>query len=103
MLRRLRSVLGRRERETDPLVKVAGMPTRHDAETGQEALEAKGIKADLTEDPHNVGAFELWVRASQEPQARLIMGLSGRSVIRLERKTEAEDEGEERQEPRKGT
>lgn len=86
MFRRLRSVLGRGERETDPLVKVAGMPTRHDAETGLEALEAKGIKAVLAEDIHNPGAFELWVRASQEPQARLIMGLSGRSVIRLQRK-----------------
>ena len=95
MFRRLRSVLGRREREADPLVKVAGMPTRRNAETGLEALEAKGIKAEIAEDPHNIGAFELWVRASQEPQARLIMGLSGRSVIRLERKRA---EGEEREE-----
>jgi hypothetical protein len=91
MFRRLRSVLGRGGREADPLVKVAGMPTRHDAETGLEALEAKGIKAVLTEDIHNIGAFELWVRASQEPQARLIMGLSGRSVIRLQRKRAAGD------------
>jgi hypothetical protein len=70
------------------------MPTRRNAETGLEALDAKGIKGVLTEDPHNIGAFELWVRASQEPQARLIMGLSGRSVIRLERKRA---EGEERE------
>ena len=96
MFRRLRSVLGRREREADPLVKVAGMPTRRDAETGLEALEAKGIKAELREDPHNIGAFELWVRASQEPQARLIMGLSGRSVIRLERKRTEGDVPEEK-------
>jgi len=95
MFRRLRTVLGRREREADPLVKVAGMPTRPDAETGLEALEAKGIKAELTEDSHNPGAFELWVRASQEPQARLIMGLSGRSVIRLRRERA---EGEARRE-----
>jgi len=94
MFRRLRSVLGRREREADPLVKVAGMPTRRDAETGLEALEAKGIKAVLAEDSHHLGAFELWVRASQEPQARLIMGLSGRSVIRLARKG-AEGEAQE--------
>jgi hypothetical protein len=95
MFRRLRSVLGRRKREADPLVKVAGMPTRRDAETGLEALEAKGIKAELTPDSHHVGAIELWVRASQEPQARLIMGLSGRSVIRLERKrAEGEARGE---------
>ncbi len=94
MFRRLRSMLGRGEREADPPVKVAGMPTLRDAETSREALEAKGIKAELAPDIHNPGAFELWVRASQEPQARLIMGLSGRSVIRLERK---QAEGEERE------
>jgi hypothetical protein len=95
MFKRLRSVLGRGEQEADPLVKVAGMPTRRDAETGLEALEAKGIKAVLAEDSHHLGAFELWVRASQEPQARLIMGLSGRSVIRLARKgTEGEAQEE---------
>jgi hypothetical protein len=60
-----------------------------------EALEAKGIRALLKEDPHNLGAFELWVRASQEPQARLVMGLSGRSVIRLKR-PRPEDEGREK-------
>ena len=97
MFRRLRSVLGRREREADPLVKVAGMPTRRDAETGLEALEAKGIKAELAPDSRNLGAFELWVRASQEPQARLIMGLSGRSVIRLARKRTGAEEREEKE------
>ena len=95
MFRRLRSALGRGEREVDPMVKVAGMPTRHDAEPSLEALEAKGIRAELIEDSHNPGAFELWVRASQEPQARLIMGLSGRSVIRLRRERA---EGEARRE-----
>src|SRR3990170_7992115 len=97
MFRRLRTVLGRREREADPLVKVAGMPTRRDAETGLEALEAKGIKAELTEDSHNPGAFELWVRASREPQARLIMGLSGRSVIRLARRRAGGEEPGEKE------
>lgn len=75
----------RRPREEDPLVKVAGIPNRRDAETGLEALEAKGIKAVLREDGHRMGAYEMWVPASQEPQARLVMGLSGRSVIRLRR------------------
>ncbi len=79
------------------MVKVAGMPTRRDAEPCLEALEAKGIKAELTDDSHNPGAFELWVRASQEPQARLIMGLSGRSVIRLERKRADDEEREEKE------
>jgi hypothetical protein len=103
MFRRLRSVLGRGEREADPLVKVAGMPTRRDAQTSLEALEAKGIEAELTEDPHNIGAFELWVRASQEPQARLIMGLSGRSVIRLERKRVGGEEREGKEKRKKAT
>jgi hypothetical protein len=101
MFRRLRTVLGRGEREADPLVKVAGMPTHRDAETCLEALEAKGIKGELTEDPHNPGAFELWVRASQEPQARLVMGLSGHSVIRLARKRTGDEEQEEKGQPRR--
>jgi hypothetical protein len=95
MFRRLRSALVRREREDDPLVKVAGVPNRRDAETCMEALEAQGIRADLKEDVHNVGAFELWVRASREPQARLVMGLSGRSVIRLPRRQRGDEEREE--------
>ena len=69
--------------EADPLVKVAGMPSRRDAETCLEALRNQGISAELRED--QAGAFEVWARRSQEPQARLVMGLSGRSVIRLPR------------------
>jgi hypothetical protein len=103
MFRRLRSVLGHGEREADPVVKVAGMSAHRDAETGLEALEAKGMKAVLAEDSHNPGAFELWVRASQEPQARLIMGLSGRSVIRLQRKGAQGAVREDREKPGKAT
>ena len=97
MFRRLRSVLGRRQREDDPLVKVAGVPNRRDAETCLEALEAQGIKAVLREESHRLGAHELWVRASREPQARLVMGLSGRSVIRLERRRPEGEELEEKE------
>jgi hypothetical protein len=61
------------------------VPSRRDAEACLEALESKAIEAEMREDGQRLGAFELWVRASQEPQARLVMGLSGRSVIRLER------------------
>jgi len=86
MIRRFRRVLKRHEREPDPLVKVAGVPARRDAEACLEALEAKGIEAEAREDGQRLGAFELWVRASQEPEARLVMGLSGRSVIRLARR-----------------
>jgi hypothetical protein len=89
MFGKLSKVLGRQERVPDPLVKVAGLPARRDAETCLEALEAKGISAVLKEEDDRPGAYELWVRASQEPQARLVMGLSGRSVIRLERPASA--------------
>lgn len=93
MLRRLRSLLLRRGREEpDPLVKVAGMPSRHDAETCLEALRSQGIRAELRED--QAGAFEVWARRSQEPQARLVMGLSGRSVIRVRRPGEPREKGQ---------
>ncbi len=93
MFKRLRSILGHREEIADPLVKVAGMPTRRDADTCLEALEAKGIGSVLKEDSQNAGTFEVWVQASQEPEARLLMGLSGHSVIRLERPAPDRDEG----------
>ena len=74
--------IGRRQ-EQDPLVKVAGMPSPEDAETCLEALRSQGIQAEVREDA--LGAFEVWARRSQEPQARLLLGLSGHSVIRLPR------------------
>jgi len=89
MLRRIRSAV-RREREPDPLVKVAGMPTRHEAETCLETLQARGIYAEVREDA--MGAFELWAHASVEPLARLVLGLSGRSVIRVARRKD-DDKG----------
>ncbi len=84
MLRRIRSAVGRGEREPDPLVKVAGMPTRHEADASLETLQGRGIIAELREDA--MGAFELWAPASVEPLARLLLGLSGRSVIRVPRR-----------------
>ena len=82
MLRRIRSAV-RREREPDPLVKVAGMPTRHEADACLETLHSRGIYAEVREDA--MGAFELWAHASVEPLARLLLGLSGHSVIRVPR------------------
>ncbi len=89
MLRRIRGAVRRREREPDPLVKVAGVPTHHEAETCLETLQARGIYAELREDA--MGAFELWAHASVEPLARLLLGLSGHSVIRVPR-PKGEDE-----------
>ena len=85
MIGGFRKVLKRQQREADPLVKVAGVPSRRDAEACLEARERKGSGAEMRENGQRLGPFELWVRASQEPAARLVMGLSGRSVIRLER------------------
>ncbi len=84
MIRRIRSAVRKREREPDPLVKVAGMPTRHEAETCLETLLGRGIISEVREDA--MGAFELWAPASVEPLARLLLGLSGRSVIRVPRR-----------------
>ena len=70
--------------EVDPLVKVAGVATRQEADTCLEALLSQGIQAQLREDME-AGGFALWTPASQEPRARLLLGLSGRSVIRLAR------------------
>ena len=91
MLKRIRSVVGRREREHDPLVKVAGMPTRPDAEGCLETLRSRGMYAEMREDSVGAGAFELWVHASVEPLARLVLGLSGRSVLRIERPKRQEE------------
>lgn len=83
MLRRIRSAVRRGEREPDPLVKVAGMPGLQEAESCLETLQGRGIYAELREG--GAGAYELWVNASVEPLARLLLGLSGRSVLRVPR------------------
>jgi hypothetical protein len=94
MLRRLRGVLRRAEREPDPLVKVAGLPSLEKAETCLEMLRARGIEVDLREDEAGTEAWEVWVRSSVEPLARLTLGLSGRSVIRVARPGDAEERSE---------
>ena len=89
MLRRIRGAV-RREREPDPLVKVAGVSARDKAEGCLETLRSRGMYAELRDDGAGTGAYELWVHASVEPLARLVLGLSGRSVLRVPRpKSEA--------------
>ncbi len=66
------------------------MPTRHDADTCLGALRSRGMYAEMREDPH--GAFEVWVQASVEPLARLVLGLSGHSVLRIARRKAEEGE-----------
>ncbi len=80
---RIPGLAGRQER--DPLVMVAGVPTQQEAKTCLDTLLRQGIRAQVRQD-RGTGGFELWAPASQEPQARLLLGLSGHSVIRLPRR-----------------
>ena len=62
---------------------VAGIATQHEMDTCLETLLHKGIKAEGRSTGR--GTLEIWAPASQEPEARLLLGLSGRSVLRLRR------------------
>ena len=90
-IRRTVSSLRRRRAVEDPLVKVAGTIHQVEVDVWRSALERQGIEATIQELPPEVAppvgrpSWEVWVRASDEPRARLILGLSGRSVIRLPR------------------
>jgi hypothetical protein len=88
--RTVSSLRGRRLAE-NPLVKVAGTIHQVEVDVWQTALERQGIKSTIRELPPEAvppldrPSWEVWVRQSDEPRARLILGLSGRSVIRLPR------------------
>ena len=64
-------------------VMVAGVATQQEMDTCLETLLHKGIKAEGRSTGR--GALEIWAPASQEPEARFLLGLSGRSVLRLRR------------------
>ncbi|MBI1885227.1 MAG: AURKAIP1/COX24 domain-containing protein [Chloroflexi bacterium] len=81
-----------RAREADPLVKVAGAYTQAEVETCLDALRNQEIRTEVRDGGER--GFEVWVPLSQESRARLVLGLSGRSVIRLPRMHRAT--GEER-------
>jgi hypothetical protein len=90
-IRRTVSSLRRRRPAEDPLVKVAGTIHQVEVDVWRTALERQGIEATIQELPPEVAppvgrpTWEVWVRLSDESRARLILGLSGRSVIRLPR------------------
>ena len=90
-IRRAVSSLGRRRPPEDPQVKVAGTIHQVEVDVWRTALERQGIAASIRELPPEAAppvgrpSWEVWVRQSDEPRARLILGLSGRSVIRLPR------------------
>ena len=62
---------------------VAGIATQHEMDTCLETLIRRGIKAEGRSTGR--GTLEIWAPASQETEARLLLGLSGRSVLRLRR------------------
>ncbi|HXG41352.1 MAG TPA: hypothetical protein VNL95_01345 [Dehalococcoidia bacterium] len=64
------------------LLVVAGAPTRQEAERCQETLRRQGIPAQMR---RGRSGFEIWVPAETEAEARLLLGLSGRSCIRVAR------------------
>ncbi len=71
-----------RARDSKGLLVVAGAPTREEAERCQETLRRQGIPAQLR---RGRSGFEVWVPAERESEARLLLGLSGRSCIRVPR------------------
>ena len=89
--RTVSSLRGRRLAENPP-VKVAGTIHEVEVDVWRTALERQGIEATIRElapevaPPVGRPSWEVWVRQSDEPRARLILGLSGRSVIRLPRR-----------------
>jgi hypothetical protein len=91
-IRRTVSSLRRRRPAEDPLVKVAGTIHEVEVDVWRMALERQGIEATIRELPPEVAppvgrpSWEVWVRQSDETRARLILGLSGRAVIRLPRR-----------------
>jgi hypothetical protein len=90
-IRRSVMSLKRHRLAENPLVKVAATIHQVEVDVWQTALERQGIKATVRElapeaaPPTGRASWEVWVRQSDEPRARLLLGLSGHSVIRLPR------------------
>jgi hypothetical protein len=97
-VRRTVSSLRRRRAPENPLVKVAGTIHQVEADVWQTALTRQGVAVTVRELPPEAAppvgrpSWEVWVRLSDEPRARLILGLSGHSVIRLPRQKKAEEQ-----------
>jgi hypothetical protein len=97
-LRRTVSSLRGRRAPEDPLVKVAGTIHEVEVDVWRTALTRQGLAVTVRELPPEAApplerpSWELWVRLSDEPRARLILGLSGHSVIRLPRPKKAEEQ-----------
>ena len=93
MLESFRRAFGRPRRSTEDMwVKVATTYRAEEVEVWRDALEADDIEPSIREvlrqpgPPPTPGCWEFWVRVSDEPQARLVLGFSGASVIHLPRR-----------------
>ena len=92
MLENFRRRFGRPRLATEDMwVKVATTYRPDEAEVWQVTLQAEQIQPSIREVPRQPGptppaCWEVWVRVSDEPHARLILGFSGHSVIRLPRR-----------------
>jgi hypothetical protein len=89
--RTVSSLRGHRLAENPP-VKVAGTIHQVEVDVWRTALARQGIDATVRELPPEAApplgrpSWEVWVRLSDEPRARLLLGFSGHSVIRLPRR-----------------
>ena len=93
MLESFRRAFGRPRRSTEDMwVKVATTYRADEVGIWQEALQADQIQPSIREVLRQPGlpptppCWEVWVRVSDEPHARLVLGFSGHSVIRLPRR-----------------
>jgi len=93
MLESFRRAFGRPRRSTEDMwVKVATTYRAEEVEVWREAVEADDIQPSIREVPRQPGpppsppCWEVWVRVSDEPRARLVLGFSGASVIHLARR-----------------
>ncbi len=93
MLESFRRTFGRPRRSTEDMwVKVATTYRADEAEVWRETLQADEVQPTIREVPREPGpppvppCWEVWVRVSDEPRARLVLGFSGHSVIHLPRR-----------------
>ena len=98
MLESFRRAFGRPRRSTEDMwVKVATTYRADEVEVWRDALEADDIQPSVRELPRQPGppptpaCWEFWVRVRDEPQARLVLGFSGASVIRLPRRKRSKE------------
>jgi hypothetical protein len=93
MLESFRRRFGRPRRSTEDMwVKVATTYRPDEVDGWREALQADEVQPTIREVPRQPGpppappCWEVWVRVSDEPRARLVLGFSGHSVIHLPRR-----------------